>query len=318
MASPVKEFCDSTDSKKRKIDESASGSKSFKGFSIQRVLREDHRTKFACLEGRFNGSEDLAVVLLEKEPFSKQSFPRLLSDETTLRETLKNDIYSTYEATPPTDLSGFKTTVIYPATQKHIDKYSEHDQYIIRETPTLYEKVTLPCIESSNFSMQWVYNILDKKSEAERIVMEDPDPDTGFVLLPDMKWDRKDIDSLYLVAIVHKQGIKSLRDLGQQHLPLLKNILEKGTIAIQEKYSVPKSQLRIYFHYQPSYYHLHVHFTHLRYEAPGFDALRAHLLEDVIDNIETCNDYYQNKSLSFTVRENQQLYKDYEKYGYFK
>ncbi|XP_071109029.1 m7GpppX diphosphatase-like [Haliotis cracherodii] len=318
MASTVKKMCDSSDSKKRKIEDSPPDSKSFKGFSIERVLREDQRTKFVCLEGKFKGNEDLAVVLLEKEHFPTQSLGRLLSNETTLKETLKNDIYSTYEATPPTDLSGFKTTLIYPATQKHVDKYSEQDHYIIRETPALYEKITLPCLESSNFSMKWVYNILDKKSEADRIVMEDPDPDSGFVLLPDMKWDGKDVDSLYLIAIVHRHGIKSLRDLGQQHLPLLKNILEKGTNTIQEKYSVAKSQLRVYFHYQPSYYHLHVHFTHLRFEAPGFDALRAHLLEDVIDNIETCNDFYQNKSLMFTVRENQQLYKDYKENGYFK
>lgn len=106
MASPVKEMCDSSDSKKRKIEDSPTDSKSFKGFSIERVLREDPRTKFVCLEGKFKGNEDLAVVLLEKEHFPKQSLARLLSNETTLKETLKNDIYSTYEATPPTDLSG--------------------------------------------------------------------------------------------------------------------------------------------------------------------------------------------------------------------
>lgn len=75
-----------------------------------------------------------------------------------------------------------------------------------------------------------MYNILEKKQEADRIVFEDPDPETGFILLPDMKWDRKDMNSLYLVAIVHKHGIKSLRDLNGDTLPLLKNILHKGQV----------------------------------------------------------------------------------------
>ncbi len=61
-------------------------------------------------------------------------------------------------------------------------------------------------------------------------MFEDPDPDIGFILLPDMKWDRKQVEDLYLVAIVHKHGIRSIRDLTEQHLPLLSNILEKGQV----------------------------------------------------------------------------------------
>lgn len=41
---------------------------------------------------------------------------------------------------------------------------------------------------------QWVHNILEKKAEADRIVFEDPDPNTGFVLLPDFKWDQKQVN----------------------------------------------------------------------------------------------------------------------------
>lgn len=40
---------------------------------------------------------------------------------------------------------------------------------------------------------KWVYNILEKKAEAGRIVYEDPDPDVGFVLLPDFKWNQKQV-----------------------------------------------------------------------------------------------------------------------------
>lgn len=88
---------------------------------------------------------------------------------------------------------------------------------------------------SLKFILQWVYNILEKKAEVERIVFEDEDPVTGFVLLPDIKWDQKQLENLYLVAICHKHGIKSLRDLDRSHLPLLKNILSKGEVKILEQ-----------------------------------------------------------------------------------
>lgn len=83
----------------------------------------------------------------------------------------------------------------------------------------------------ANYFPQWVYNILNKETEADRIVFEDTCPDSGFILLPDMKWDRKDMDALYLQALVHRRDILSLRDLDQRHLPLLKNILEKGLVS---------------------------------------------------------------------------------------
>lgn len=75
-----------------------------------------------------------------------------------------------------------------------------------------------------------MYNILEHKSESERIVFEDTNPETGFVLLPDLKWNGTTLDTLYLLAITHKKGIKSLRDLTTEHLPLLKNIFEKGVV----------------------------------------------------------------------------------------
>ena len=76
-----------------------------------------------------------------------------------------------------------------------------------------------------------MYNILDHKSEVDRIVIEDLDPSTGFVLVPDLKWDGKDLKSLYLLAIVRQTGIKSLRDLTHEHLPLLRNILKKCIVS---------------------------------------------------------------------------------------
>lgn len=73
-------------------------------------------------------------------------------------------------------------------------------------------------------------NILEKKRETDRILFEDPDPETGFILVPDMKWNRTDLESLYLVAIIHKRNIGSIRDLTAEHLPLLRNILNKGKV----------------------------------------------------------------------------------------
>ena len=75
-------------------------------------------------------------------------------------------------------------------------------------------------------------------------------------------------------------------------------------------------KLRVYFHYQPSYYHLHIHFTHISYDAPGSDVMRAHLLSDVIDNLVINPEFYHKKTLSYIVRNGDQLFQAYKSYGY--
>lgn len=88
-------------------------------------------------------------------------------------------------------------------------------------------------IISHAFSVQWAYNILEHKAESDRIIYEDNHPENGFILAPDLKWDGKTAETLYLLAICHKRNIKSIRDLNSEHLPLLKNILNEGSVRIQ-------------------------------------------------------------------------------------
>lgn len=54
----------------------------------------------------------------------------------------------------------------------------------------------------------------------------------GFVLLPDLKWDGLTKETLYLLAIVRQRGLKSLRDLNETHLPLLKRVRDEGKVRI--------------------------------------------------------------------------------------
>ena len=44
--------------------------------------------------------------------------------------------------------------MIYPATKKHIAKYSKHEVFMVTETADDYNKITLPHIETENFSLQ--------------------------------------------------------------------------------------------------------------------------------------------------------------------
>ncbi|XP_065117275.1 m7GpppX diphosphatase [Paramisgurnus dabryanus] len=266
---------------------------------ITRVLRESAREKNIFIHGKVK--DQYAVVILEKTPIGQDTLKELLKSS-ELKLEMKNDVYSTYQLHAPAHLNQIKTTVVCPATEKHVKKYLHQESFLVEESGEDYRNITLPYISNQSFSVQWVYNILEKKAEADRIIYEDPDPDTGFVLLPDFKWDQKQLENLYLIAIVHRRDIKSLRDLTSEHLSLLRNIRSKGEDTIQKRYGVPVSKLRVYLHYQPSYYHLHIHFTSLDYEAPGCGVERAHLLSDVIQNLQADSGYYHDRIMTFPLR----------------
>lgn len=144
---------------------------------------------------------------------------------------------------------------------------------MVSETPDLYKEVTQKYIAAFPPSrIQWsvfmninwqsfslttessrVYNILNHVTESEHILFEDPSSTTGYILLPDAKWDRKTLGALYLVAIAHSNAIKSLRDLRKSHIPMLKSIKEEATRIAYTKWGLERGRLRFYIHYQPSY-----------------------------------------------------------------
>lgn len=280
---------------------------SFKDFEMVRVLNNSEDHKSVAVEGRLAGKEGRVVVMLQKEPFNSDKLQHIFSDQTKLKLIFQNDVYYNKLAMLPPELNEIKTTVIYPAEDKHIKRWEAQPSTFINETPQMYNDITKPYIESQSLSNQWIYNILEHKKEVERIVFEDSDQETGFILLPDIKWTGESLENLYLQALVKRRDISCMRELTGEHLPLLKNILEKGTNAISEKYGLASNKMRIYFHYQPSFYHLHVHFTALSFVAPGTWAGKAHLLADVISNLEIDDNYYKKATISYTVKDNHPL-----------
>ena len=301
-------------------DDSFRDLNSFEGFKVTKVLMENADRKLMAIQGTFEGKQEgddsNAVVVLEKAPFAADQIANVLSAQSGLKKQFRNDIYGLYDCYIPSTMNRTKANVIWPATQKHIDKWTTSPCYMVEETPAIYNTIVLPFIESDQFSPDWIKNALEHKSEADRIIYEDSSPETGFILYPDYKWDGKQVENLYCLAIVHKFGIKSIRDLNSKHLPLLRKLLNVAPNAISKKYGVPPSQLRIYVHYQPSYYHLHVHYSTLGYDAPGINCGKAHVLSTVIHNIEKQSNYYARATLPYYVTKSTKMFTELERAGY--
>ncbi|KAH9811040.1 HIT-like domain-containing protein [Melampsora americana] len=198
---------------------------------------------------------------------------------------------------------------------------------MIKETPEVYEKVVKVYIDQIPhsrltwyaFSYFMLRNILSHKTETEKIVYEDLSPNKGFMIIPDLKWDQLSLSSLYVLAIVQNPSIRSLRDITPIHLPLLRAIATDGTRAVQARYEVPKEELRLFVHYQPSYYQFHVHIVHIEYTGfPGVATGQAHLLDDIIENLEQEivqvplpeKSFYARRTFTYALGENHEMFQN--------
>ncbi|KAE8979621.1 hypothetical protein PR002_g24371 [Phytophthora rubi] len=285
--------------------EDVGSSKMLRDFNLARVLKRTD-TELALL-GNFKSDnhKKAAVLVIQTAAMDSGSLDRLLAGM-SLHEILVNDIYSTFQGDVVRDVKPYKVNLIYPANERHVRKHTDQNFHMVVETKEAYRMITKPYIDSiPPENIEWVYNILEHKSESERIIFEDSHPRNGFVLLPDFKWsDPSKLESLYCLAIVHDRTLRSLRDLTGSHLKLLRNIRNAGLEVLSEKFGVKASSIRMYLHYQPTYYHLHVHFSHVKMTQGTFSG-KAVLLEDVIYNLSVNSDHYKNATLSFVVGEMQ-------------
>jgi m7GpppX diphosphatase len=248
-------------------------------------------------------------------------------------------------------LSAIRIDLIYPCNEKHIKRFTEQFQLsIFQESKQLYEDVHLRLIEKEP-EQKWIRNILEGTAEQDRVryvyhpanvaenIHENIHVNTGFSLVDHPTWQtgsspqvvkegssnvgeskvdcqvnltESERKNMYLLAMVHAYGIRSIRDLRQEHLPLLKSIRDRSLKAIRQLFGVNKGQVRVFFHYFPSYYHLHVHFAHTMREQLDFSPVRCHLMDTVIYNLEKDTFYYRDADIAVLLASNHPVYSTYD------
>lgn len=241
--------------------------------------------------------EQRGVLLLSKPALNESALGGIVSNTAskTAEEIFRNNKYSKYNM-PVVDT--LQVELIAPATERDVKKYSEQKFYFVRETSSIYEEVTAKYIDSIEPSaLQWVYNILDGSSEKENVLYRED----SFLLVKDYKWmDESSIRDFHILGLVMDKKIRSIRDLRGEHIMLLKDIRAHGLRVLQDRFKIPHSQIRVYFHYLPTFYHLHVHFDHISSSLEASRAVgKAVLLDDVIDALVIDEQYYTKANITF-------------------
>jgi m7GpppX diphosphatase len=191
---------------------------------------------------------------------------------------LKNDIYEKYEATAQVDGE------LVICNDVNLMRHSE--KKITRET---YEDY-LKCINKRDPKKdKWIYNIIEGKSEQDSILHRDEQ----CIVIPTYMWDGKNVDKLQLLCIPMDRSLRCIRSLNSTHIPLLEHMKRTTISIIKNKYDIDETCLKMFFHYDPSTYHLHIHFENAAFRDAQSSVEYSHELNNVIFNLSICDNYYQ-------------------------
>jgi m7GpppX diphosphatase len=242
------------------------------------------------------------IILCTHTTFNMNNFQELISKEIKLNQVQQNDKYAKYEVTATT--SKYDINVVYKATDLEIQKHRKVNWRYIRETPEIYQAITLPHITETP-EPEWIQNIISGKHN-EEVIYEDE----LFVLCPNITWERSKPSEVYCLAIV-KLDIKSLRDI--RDFTFLEKMKKIVYDLYEKQFNIRSDEIIAYFHYLPSFWHLHIHFSTSSAVVLGSNRFvaKAILLDDVISNVKMNPNYYELCDLTIQVQETSPIYKKY-------
>ena len=218
----------------------------------------------------------------------KKIIPTKVIDWDTVKiinTTLQNDLYEKHQVEV---LIQGEMLVFNDVTKMKV-----YSRKIKKETYTEY----LDKIASRDLAKdKWVYNILDGISEQSEIMYKDD----KCICIPSYTWSGKidEINKLHMLCFPTDKALRCIRSLDSSHIELLYYMKTKTLELIKTKYNLDWVDLKMFFHYDPSTYHLHIHFINVENTETNSSVEYSHDLDSVIFNLGMNTDYYKKISLN--------------------
>lgn len=215
-------------------------------------------------------------------PTSVISFSKIKTDKLIF----ENDVFIKYEAI--TEVKG--EYIICNDTSK-LMIYSKQ---IVKES---YEEYLDFISKRDKNKDRWIYNIIDGLSEQDHLLYRDD----SIIVLPTYTWDSTNTDKLHILCFPIDTSLRCIRELSVETVPLLLHMKNTTLCKIQEKYELKEENLKIFCHYDPSTYHLHIHFVNTLNTETLSSVEYSHELDAIIFNLQMDTDYYKKIKLNRRV-----------------
>ena len=194
------------------------------------------------------------------------------------------------------DINNKKINVI---CQKDHIKDNPKDKYItITENKDDYNNIILPYINNIyKTNTKWILDILNKKTEVIKPLLND----ANFMIIKDKNYVDNNKKNFYVLAIP-RQDIKTIRDLRAKHIDILLQMRD-SCIKFASKKCINENELYFFFHYHPSFYHLHLHCCIINHKSLTSKFFRCKMLDTVLINLKYKSNFYRDSNIKFEIPE---------------
>ena len=110
-------------------------------------------------------------------------------------------------------------------------------------------------------------------------------------------------NKFYIIGFPIKK-ITCLREIKREDLPLLDKLVNKMIEIAKQVSNIDSKSLYTFFHYHPSFYHLHLHCTFINNININGKFLRYHFYDMVKNNLLRNKSYYKRNDLYFEIPKN--------------
>ena len=235
-----------------------------------------------------------AIVRLCIEGFHDKVNAPLLFASLKVTELQNNSGYTHYSVNAiDTSQLVISLNIDRSAILSEIEKTRPQKRYIIVETAKQYIEFIKPWLDTEKRKL-WVTELLTGNKDGETYLGSNDHctvaPATKGLMLEENK--KADI-----LAFFKNESLRSIRDLRGEHIQLLQDVRNFAIHLLMTQLGWKKDEICIYFHYYPSVWTLHLHFTNIIYEDLNSFG-HNHAIDDVISNLEIDDNYYAKCSLT--------------------
>ena len=124
------------------------------------------------------------------------------------------------------------------------------------------------------------------------------DPQCICILSYTRSGNTDEINKLHVLCFPRDKALRCIRSLDSSHIGLLTHMKAKTLEVIKSTYNLDETNLKMFFHYDPSTYHLHIHFINVEHTETNSSVEYSHDLDSVIFNLGMDSDYYKKISLN--------------------
>ena len=267
-----------------------------------KVLKKKSKKKYY----HFNENESVNLIISNKDisDFDFSSYSIILNNDNIVKykknDTILEIIYN-INLKKLDDVKNIDKLDIFQLSNlvcnQNKVKINKIEYIIMKENYSDYKKKIKPYIESIySDNTNWLHEIINGNREKDNILYQDKD----IIILKE--FSMVNTKNFYVLGFPIKK-ITTLREITRNDIIVLDKLVNLMNAFGEKMANLQPANMYHFFHYHPSFYHLHLHCTFIENPILNGKFLRLYLYEIVKNNLQKNKNFYK-KDLFFEIPKN--------------